>query len=266
MGMSAVAAGTAVHVESVGAGPPLVLLHGWALHGGLFAPLMAGYAARFRVHAVDLPGHGHSSRTEVETLDRIVDAVASSIGCCEPLSVLGWSFGGQVALRWAAREPARIARLVLVGTSPRFVAAPDWPHAMTADTLARFGDELAAGFRPTLLRFLTLQVQGSDEGRRTLALLRHQLFARGDPPRGAIAAALGLLASTDLRDEARAVATPALVVSGERDTLAPPAAGAWLAKAMPNAHHACLPGAAHVPFLSHRAAFDAAAAAFLDGH
>ena len=56
--MSAVAAGTAVHVESAGAGPPLVLLHGWALHGGLFAPLMAGYAARFRVHAVDLPGHG----------------------------------------------------------------------------------------------------------------------------------------------------------------------------------------------------------------
>lgn len=262
--MSLSATRAEVHVESAGDGPPLVLLHGWALHGGLFGPLVAAYAPRFRVHAVDLPGHGHSAAVRADSLDQVVDAVASSVADGEPLTVIGWSFGGQVALRWAARDPARIARLVLVATSPRFVAAADWPHAMTAETLARFGDELSAAYRPTLMRFLSLQAQGSDEGRRTLSVLRHGLFARGDPPRAAIAAALRLLATTDLRDEVRSVRASALVVSGERDTLAPAAAGAWLAQAMPHARYACLEGAAHAPFLSHRTAFDAAVGAFFD--
>lgn len=263
--MSAATAQAALHVESVGEGPPIVLLHGWALHGGLFAPIVPGLARRFRVHVVDLPGHGHSAAVAAGTLDAFVDAVAASIATPGPLTVLGWSLGGQVALRWSARDPARAARLLLVCTTPRFVAAPDWPHAMTADTLARFGTELSVDWRRTLQRFLTLQVQGSDEGRRALALLRHGLFARGAPSHEALAAALAVLASTDLRREAPAVRAPSLVVSGERDALAPAAAGAWLAQAMPHARYIRLAGAAHAPFLSHPAAFDQAVGAFLDG-
>ena len=49
-----------VHVESLGAGPPLVLLHGWAMHSGLWGSVPQQLAQRFRVHAVDLPGHGAS--------------------------------------------------------------------------------------------------------------------------------------------------------------------------------------------------------------
>lgn len=263
--MTAAAVRARLHVESVGEGPPLVLLHGWALHSGLFATMLPDLARRFRVHAVDLPGHGRSPAPGPGDLDGVVDAVASSIGAEGPLAVLGWSFGGQVALRWAAREPARVARLVLVCTSPRYVDGPDWPHAMRAETLARFGDELASAWRLTLQRFLTLQVQGSDEGRRSLAVLRHQLFARGDPSREALAGALALLASTDLRDEVGSVRASALVVSGERDTLAPPAAGAWLAQALPDARYVRIDGAAHAPFLSHRDAFDGALREFLDG-
>jgi pimeloyl-[acyl-carrier protein] methyl ester esterase len=262
--MSITATRPAVHVESVGSGPPLVLLHGWAMHAGLFGTVLPDLARRFRVHAVDLPGHGHSRGIAPYALDAVVDAVAASIDGAEPLAVLGWSFGGQVALRWAARDPARVARLVLVCTSPRFVAAEDWPHAMSGETLARFGDELAIAWRLTLQRFLTLQVQGSDEGRRALAELRHQLFARGDPSREALRGALAVLASADLRDDAREVRARALVVAGERDTLAPEAAGAWLAEAMPHARFARIAGAAHAPFLSHPAAFDRAIGEFLD--
>ncbi|MEP7329074.1 MAG: pimeloyl-ACP methyl ester esterase BioH [Betaproteobacteria bacterium] len=255
----------ALHVEWSGSGPPLVLLHGWAMHGGLFAPLVPTLAARYSVAVVDLPGHGFSSALPLTSLDAMVAALAAEFAReAQPLHVLGWSLGGAVALRWAHVAPTRMARLLLVSSTPRFTVAPDWPHAMDPTTLARFGDELAAAYRLTLQRFLTLQVQGSDAGRASLHALREALFARGEPSPQALRAGLAILQDEDLRAEAAHIATPTLVVSGDRDALTAPAAGAWLAAAMPDARHVLIPGAAHAPFLSHREAFDTALTPFLD--
>lgn len=67
-----------LHVEVVGAGPPLVLLHGWALHGGVFAPLVARLRDRFALHVVDLPGHGHSRDCGVPlTLQACAEAICA---------------------------------------------------------------------------------------------------------------------------------------------------------------------------------------------
>ena len=100
----------ALSIESAGAGPPIVLLHGWALHAGAWGPLVPRLAQRHRVHAVDLPGHGHSAPLSPFTLDAIVGLLDAAFPDAPPLTVLGWSLGGQVALRWARLRPARIAR------------------------------------------------------------------------------------------------------------------------------------------------------------
>jgi len=255
-----------LHVESVGQGPPLILLHGFAMHSGLFAPLLPELARRFRVHAVDLPGHGRSPAAQPCALDRFVEKVADRFRTeREPVNILGWSLGGAVAMRWAALDPDRIGRLLLVCTTPRFVTAPDWPHAMSPHTLAQFGDELAVAYRLTLQRFLSLQVQGSEEGRATLAAMRARLFERGEPSGDWLRQTLAMLARVDLRDEARGLRAPSLVVTGERDALTPQAAGHWLAGAIPGARHVNIAGAGHAPFLSHPAAFAAAVAGFVDG-
>ena len=253
-----------LHVESVGAGPPLVLLHGFAMHGGLFAPLLPMLARRHRVHVVDLPGHGHSAKVPVRSLEDTADLVAASVGEAADAVVLGWSFGGQVALEWARRRPHAIGRLLLVCTTPSFVTRDGWSCAMAPATLQRFGDELRVAYRLTLQRFLTLQVQGSEAGRATLAQLRTRVFERGDPPAQALAATLRLLLDTDLRFALAAIGITARVVCGTRDTLAPAAAGQWLAGALPHADHRAIDGAAHVPFLSHPAAFADAVRGFLD--
>ena len=255
----------ALSIESAGAGPPIVLLHGWALHAGAWGPLVPRLAQRHRVHAVDLPGHGHSAPLSPFTLDAIVGLLEAAFPDAPPLTVLGWSLGGQVALRWARLRPARIASLVLVCTTPRFVAGPDWPHAMAEETLRRFGDELRVAWKPTVQRFLALQVHGSEHGRAALALLRHDLFARGLPSPQMLAEALDLMAADDLRADAPAVAQPALVISGGRDMLTPPGAGRWLAENLANARFVCIEGAAHAPFLSHPDTFFGAVETFLDG-
>jgi pimeloyl-[acyl-carrier protein] methyl ester esterase len=91
------------------------------------------------------------------------------------------------------------------------------------------------------------------------------LFARGDPSPATLAQSLAFLAQIDLRNEVRAVQARCLVVTGNRDTLAPAAAGAWLAQALPDARLLEIDGAGHAPFLSHRDTFLAALAEFLDG-
>jgi pimeloyl-[acyl-carrier protein] methyl ester esterase len=254
-----------IHVEAAGEGPALVLLHGFAMHGGVFAPLLPALTPRFRVHVVDLPGHGWSSpmpSTNPAAIVAMIDAATSAID--EPIVVVGWSLGGQVALQWALARPDRVHKLVLVATTPSFITRENWRCALAAETLARFGDELRVAYRMTLLRFLTLQVQGTACGRRTLAQLRATLFDRGEPSRESLAATLELLATTDLRPSLPAVVTRALVVAGARDTLVPLAATRALAEALPHATHTTLAGAAHAPFLSHPASFRDALTAFFD--
>jgi len=246
----------ALHVESAGRGRPLVLLHGWALHAGLFTPLMPALAQRHRVLAADLPGHGHSPPLPRWSLATVVAALADAFGGeAEPPDVLGWSLGGLIALAWARAHPAQVRRLVLVGATPKFVAGDDWPHAMGETAMHRFADELRVAYRPTLQRFLTLQVQGSAEGRATLAALRHALHARDAPDPSTLSDALAVLAETDVRSLVASIRHPALAIAGERDTLVPPLATAWLARALPDARLKVITGAGHAPFLSHREAF-----------
>ena len=102
-----------------GSGPPLVMLHGWAMHGGIFAPLVARLETAFTLHVVDLPGHGGSAHS---TVPFTLDAVAREVVARTPPALwLGWSLGGLVALHAAQVLPASVRGLAMLCASPRFV-------------------------------------------------------------------------------------------------------------------------------------------------
>ena len=50
-----------LHVDSYGSGAPLLLIHGWGMHGGMWGGVAEQLAEHFRVLVVDLPGHGYSA-------------------------------------------------------------------------------------------------------------------------------------------------------------------------------------------------------------
>src|SRR3546814_12945698 len=67
-------------IEETGEGPPLVLLHGWAMHGGVFALLVERLRERYRLYVVDLPGHGRSRDSAVPlALEACVEAIAAPV-------------------------------------------------------------------------------------------------------------------------------------------------------------------------------------------
>ena len=142
-----------LHIESHGSGAPLVLLHGWGMHGGVWDSVVPLLAQQFRVHCVDLPGHGYSSRIKGQefTLDAIVAELSAQFH--EPLNICGWSLGGMAALRWAQLGSQQVRRLVLVASTPCFIERDDWLFGMAEETLRQFSAELERDHAATLRRF-----------------------------------------------------------------------------------------------------------------
>ena len=85
-----------LHHDISGQGPDLLLFHGWAMHAGIFTPLLPGLRRHFRVHCIDLPGHGHSIGSSLP-LD--FEAVWQHLlpRLEQPAYVMGWSLGGLFA-------------------------------------------------------------------------------------------------------------------------------------------------------------------------
>jgi pimeloyl-[acyl-carrier protein] methyl ester esterase len=250
-----------LYIDTRGSGPDLVMLHGWGLHGGLFGPVIEPLAERFRLHLVDLPGHGRSTMLHGDyTLERVAAAAAAAV----PVGAawLGWSLGGRIALA-AAIDGAAISRLILVGTNPCFTQQPGWPHAMPASELEQFAASLRDDYRATLQRFLAVQSRGSVSAREELRGLREELFAHGEPDPRALAGGLEILRGADLRPALHRIAQPTLVLHGARDTLAPLAAAEYTAAQLPHGHLGVIEGAGHAPFLSHPEQFLAAVEMFL---
>lgn len=252
-----------LYVESTGSGPDLVLLHGWAMHGGMWGSILRPLARHFRLHIVDLPGHGFSrerasactsglaglAESQTDALARMVEMVAHILppNCI----ICGWSLGGQIAIELALREPVRVQKIALISTTPCFIKREDWRWGMETTTLQLFSENLKRDYRTTMKRFLTLQVSGGNDTATVLPKLRKSLFERAEPEETALEAGIKVLLTSDLRDKLRNVIQPALLLQGENDVITHPDAARWMKQQLRNSELLMLPACGHAPFLSY---------------
>jgi len=243
-----------LHIDVRGSGPDLVMVHGWAMHSGVWAAWVARLAGRFRVHCIDLPGHGYSELSVGDSLDDWSAALAE----VAPAKSwwLGWSLGGLLTLNLARRYPDRVRGLIQVASAPRFVAAADWPLGVEPQVFDAFAAQLDGGVERALTRFLALQVRGADGSGASLRYLRKQLAQRPLPQAAALRTGLKFLRDTDLRKVPAAFRGPLYWLFGDRDKLVRPALGDHLPGRCTVIH-----GAGHAPFLSRP---EDCAAAFAD--
>ena len=240
-----------LHVETLGEGPELVLVHGWSMHGEVCHGLAERLAARFRVHVPDLPGHGRSRGERLPELAQLAAGLADLFPTATHLC--GWSLGALVAMRWALDRPTQVRRLALIAATPRFPAGEGWEAGSAIGDLEAFARALHADYRGTLERFIALQAMGSPAPRKVVADFRRRLAHAAAPDIDALDAGLRILANTDLRSEVGALAQPTLLLHGERDAVVPEAAAEWLVQTLPNGHLTVIPAAGHGPFVSQEA-------------
>lgn len=238
-----------MHIKTLGLGPDITLIHGWAMHGGIFQPLTEQLAQTCRVHVVDLPGHGFS-RDEPDALE-LHDTAERLCHLLPPSIWIGWSLGGLVAMRAAIEHPHSVRGLGLMSASPRFVVGDNWKRGVALSVFEQFGADLSEDFRGTLERFLALEVHGDEHAIACLRELRARLFERGEPAQSALRQGLQILEHTDLRDRLSRISCPNTWIAGSRDRLVPAAAMEWAAHAAHGSFHS-IARAGHAPFLTHR--------------
>ena len=250
------------HVEIIGQGQPLVMLHGWGMHSGVWQPLIKKLSAQYMLYLVDLPGMGNSRPIDPYHLHALADEVAQVIPGVS--DVLGWSLGGLVAQRIALNQPDRIRRLILVGSTPCFVNKEGWDAGVIPANFESFAQAVNSDYKATIMKFLTLQCMNADDARSTLKQLRASFETRPTPTQTTLQRALQILLDADLRDEVANIRKPTLLIHGDRDTLAPVQAAHWMMQQLPHGFLRVISGSAHAPFLSHSEQFIAALNQFLE--
>jgi len=238
-----------LYIERTGHGPvPLVLLHGWAMHGGVLAPLVEALEEQCTMYVVDLPGHGYSRDCGLPLEPR---ACAAAIAAVTPPAIwLGWSLGGLIALTAALDMPRQVHGLAMLCATPKFVRDAGWPHGSDDVLVHQLASDLETDYHATLERFLTLEAMGSADPRAELRLLRQLVFARGEPDLRVLQEGIHILEDSDRRAALPDLGVPSAWVSGRRDRLVPPQAMAWSASQCGGDYRE-IAQAGHAPFFGH---------------
>ena len=247
----------------MGNGPDVVLIHGWGTNAGIWRETAAALAARFRVHAPDLPGHGAAPAHPRDGLQEWVNLIAGSMP--RACHVVGWSLGALAAMAWARAVPQQVRRLALLAATPSFTCRDGWAHGMSTGALETFARDLRHDAGRALRRFFALQALGDTHARTVASALRCHAPPDGASCMNGLSAGLRILAETDLREMLAGISQQTLVVHGERDRLIPPVAGQFVGSSIPGARFELVRGAAHAPFLSRPHEIGELLTAFLHG-
>src|ERR1700710_2574479 len=210
--------------------PTIVLLHGagfdhttWALHSRWFAH------HGFGVLAPDLPGHGRSSGAPLASIAGMADwtaALLDTVGAAKA-RLIGHSMGSLIALETAARHPAKVSALSLIGPAATMTVGPDLLKAAEANDHAAIDmvSIWGLGFQAELGGSLAPGLWMHSGAQRVLEKCRPGVLfndlAACNAYQNALAAAAG-------------VTVPATFILGERDMMTPAKAGKALAAALPN--------------------------------
>jgi pimeloyl-ACP methyl ester carboxylesterase len=222
--------------------PTIVLLHGagfdhtsWALHSRWFAH--HGYG----VLAPDLPGHGRSPGAPLPTIAEMADWTAALLDAAGAAKarLVGHSMGSLIALETAARHPAKVTALSLIGTAATMTVGPDLLKAAETndhsaiDMVSIWGLGFAAELGGSLAPGLWMHFGAERVLEQCKPGVLFSDLSACNSYQNALAAA------------AR-VSVPATLILGERDMMTPAKAGKALAAALPNSRTVVLRDAGHM--------------------
>src|SRR6201993_3612033 len=222
--------------------PAVVLIHGagfdhsaWALHSRWFTH------HGFAVLVPDLPGRGRSQGPALKSIAEMADWIVALLEAAgaSKAHLIGHSMGSLIALETAARHPAKVSALGLIGTAAAMTVGPDLLKAAEAndrsaiDMVSIWG----LGFQAELGGSLAPGLWMHSGAQRVLERCRPGVLFNDLSACNAYQGALAAAAQ---------ITVPVTLVLGERDMMTPARAGKALAAALPSSRTVVLRGAGHM--------------------
>ena len=260
---SATVAGTTLHYVDVGAGgPPVLLLHAFPFHSGMWEAQVEALADRYRVVVPDLKGFGASDAPDdvsAYSMASYADEVAGLLATLEleQVAVVGLSMGGYVAFSLLSRHRPLVSALVLADTR----ADPDSDQVLERRTNQQrtVRDE---GTAPVIDALLTTLLAEHTHGHRPEVVDRARLLM-DNPPAGFVGALEAMKSRPDASPQLDSIDVPTLVVVGEEDKPSPPEVAESMHERIRGSRLAVLPDAGHLTNLEVPGPFNQALRGFL---
>ena len=249
--------------RDVGAGRPIVWLHGWGVSGSFFKLQFDALGDRFRLIAPDLRGHGQSSAfgaTNVfADLADDIRAIIEHEDLDSPI-VVGWSLGAMVAWDLLTRNAdLPVAGLVSIDMVPRMLNTADWHHGLRSGTDHRVfshsinamredWDAFTGVFLPRIFAkgradsFRALQSELREESRNNDSESMARLWIQ--------------LVELDYRARLPTIHVPTLVTYGEKSQLYRSEASLWVGSQIKGAQIFGFADSGHAPHLEEPEAFN----------
>jgi pimeloyl-ACP methyl ester carboxylesterase len=228
-----------------GSGSPIVLIPGLAGGLELLGPLARSLAAEHRVLTYQLRGendcfilrHPFDLDDLVEDLAELLDSLR-----LERPTIMGLSFGGIIALKFAMRYPYRLGRLIVQGVGARYERSLIQQIAGTV--LARF--PLPAD-SPFVNQFFNLLFGGRQKQDSLFEFVTRQIW---QTDQSVMAHRFRLVEDLDLEDDLRFIKAPTLVLSGDRDVLVSRRSLAPLCNGIADVQYTRLLSCGHLAFVT----------------
>lgn len=225
------------------------MIHGAGGRSEVWNAQIRPLGRNFNAIAIDLPGHGNTSRNDLADISAYAQWLTQLMETCfePPVILMGHSMGGAICQKAALQRPDLIKALILVGTAPRLKVAPVFLEGLkknfsdTVDAIMKYAYSSSA---PPIMLNQGAQLM-KEVGRKVL----YNDFAACD--------------RFDVRNEIHNIDLPTLIICGEEDKLTPPSLCKKLQEKIKQSKITIIPAAGHMVMIEAHRPFNEAVSMFI---
>lgn len=240
----------------------IIFIHGWATGPYVWLYQVSYFKDKGSVHTPELIGYGKkrlpasaagTAKSELAIFDYMAKDISEFIvgKKLDNVCLVGWSMGGMVSLKVTSDLKDKVSRLILIGTTARFVRSAGFKWAVSRQIVEKIYNRMETDFDATLKWFYKFCFSSHERSRNEFGEVLKLLGDFITPfNRETLLLGLKLLMELDITHLLGDITTPSLIIHGENDPVCPPQAAEFLGKRLKNSKVKLIKKAGHAPFLT----------------
>ena len=221
-----------------------LLLHGWGFQKNVFQKIRKTTAHFYPSIAPDL--YAVAAANEDVSFDGVVNSLA--LQCERKTFIVGWSLGGQLAIKLAHRSPY-VSALVLIASAPKILNGISWQNTIAPTAFNELYQSAEFNINEAIKRLVTLIAYGEKNTRKTLLEINNSIVRQIEQK--LLLSWLTELNQIDLREQFSQLNIPVMVILGENDVLIKKSIRQQFLQLLPEAIVETISDSGHAPLISH---------------